>query len=389
MGFLKSKKRKILCIIPSASINGAVVVLMNFFAWLKRNHTDNQFEILVQWGKDNDADTFYRNKLSEYGKVTFLQELNDAAKIELKKRLQKESISCIFYNSIISVETQLFLDELEAPRLFYVHEMARAMQSFRAADHLQLYHKKEIHFVACSESVKADLKSVLKIRDEKISIIHGFIDVNNIYSQLENINTSANDELYNKLVQTDNSTFTIGFSGTFELRKSADLLPPLVIEIKKRIPNPTIIWVGANSFIGEPATFDMVMNDVKMAGLTNDIVFIPKGLGHYKYYKRFDVFIMLSREDPFPLVNLELGALGVPMISFDKSGGSLEYAEMGGGVAVPYMDLPAMADQVKHFYNDRESLNSYKSTMPAFVKNNFTPDVQAPKLYKVINELAS
>lgn len=389
MAFFKAKKRKILCVIPSASINGAVVVLMNFFAWLKRNHSDNEIEILVQWGKENNPDAFFRNKLSEYGKVTFLQELTDTARTELKKRLLKERLHCIFYNSIISIETQLFLDDIDAPRLYYVHELERMFHLFRLQDHLQILHKNNVRFVACSESVKTDLKRVLKIDDQKITVIHEFIDVNHIYSELENANAQTNQDLYNKLPQTENSTFTIGFSGTFELRKSADLLPSLILEIKKRIPNPTIIWVGASPFNGEPNTFELVMNDIKMAGLTNDVVFIPKGLGHYKYYKRFDLFVMISREDPFPLVNLEMGALGIPMICFDKSGGSPEYAEMGGGVAVPFLDLGAIADQVKHFYNNRDILNSYKTTMPAMIKNNFTPDIQAPKLYKIISDLAS
>jgi glycosyltransferase involved in cell wall biosynthesis len=390
MPIFKNKKRRILCVVPSASINGAIVVLMNFLSWLKQNHPDNDIETLVQWGKDNNPDTFYRNKLLEFGKVTFLQDLTDQAKEDLKKQLRRKRIDCILFNSIISVETQIFLEPVNAPRVFFVHEMERLMHMFRLPDHMHLYNKQKTHFVACSTSVKDDLRRVMNIPEQQITVIHEFIDVNHIYDQLKNIESSSqNPDFYNKLLQNEKSGLTIGFSGTFELRKSADLLPPLVLEIRKRVAKPTIIWVGASTFNGEPATFDMVMNDVKTAGLTNDIVFIPKGLGHYKYYNRFDVFVMLSREDPFPLVNLEMGALGVPMICFERSGGSQEYAEMGGGVTVPFMDLGAIADQVKYFNDNPDRLNHYKNITPGIIKNNFTPEIQAPKLFKIISELSS
>ncbi len=58
---------------------------MNFFSWLKRNSNNNEIEIIVQWGKDGNPDTFFKNKLSEFGKVTFLQELSDNEKKELKR----------------------------------------------------------------------------------------------------------------------------------------------------------------------------------------------------------------------------------------------------------------------------------------------------------------
>ena len=46
---------------------------------------------------------------------------------------------------------------------------------------------------------------------------------------------------------------------------------------------------------------------------------IPRPFDHYG---AFDILAMVSREDPFPLVNLECAALGVPVVCFDAAGGS-------------------------------------------------------------------
>lgn len=380
-------KDKILFVVPSASINGAIVVLMNFLSWMKENKSDKySIETIVQWGKDDSPDAFFRNRLAEYGKVTFLEELDNAGKSALKSRLLKEKISCVFYNSIISVETQRFLFELKAPQVFFVHEMTRLMRLFRLEDNMDLYVKPNTHFIACSRSVKQDLKKVLKVNDTDVTVIHEFINPKHIQAELDKL-----DKKTFPLSETfePDSSFVVGFSGTFELRKSADLLPALSLEIKKRIRDVRIFWVGASPFNGEPGTYDMVMEDVRHAGLTNDIVFIPKGLGHYKYYNRFDVFVMLSREDPFPVVNIEMGHLGVPIICFQKSGGSQEYAAMGGGVAVPFMDLSAIADQVHFFYKNRNELKTYKEKTPEMVANNFVVNIQAPKIYDIICQVSS
>ena len=52
---------------------------------------------------------------------------------------------------------------------------------------------------------------------------------------------------------------------------------------------------------------------------------------------------MTSREDPFPLVNLEAAISGVPIICFEKSGGSPEIIDDSSGFVVPYGDTQEMS----------------------------------------------
>ena len=62
------------------------------------------------------------------------------------------------------------------------------------------------------------------------------------------------------------------------------------------------------------------------------------------YIATFDIFALLSREDPFPLVVMEAAALQVPTVCFDKAGGSAEFIEHDAGIVVPYLDCRAFAN---------------------------------------------
>ena len=59
-----------------------------------------------------------------------------------------------------------------------------------------------------------------------------------------------------------------------------------------------------------------------------------------------NVFLMTSREDPFPLVNLEAAINKVPIICFENSGGSSEIVDESSGFVVPFCDTQKMSDIV-------------------------------------------
>lgn len=69
-----------------------------------------------------------------------------------------------------------------------------------------------------------------------------------------------------------------------------------------------------------------------------------------------DVFLLTSREDPFPTVALEALSLGRPVVAFGDSGGIPEMlAETGAGVVVPYGDTIAMAAALHQARRDGSS----------------------------------
>ena len=102
-------------------------------------------------------------------------------------------------------------------------------------------------------------------------------------------------------------------------------------------------WLGAQV---DAPDFAALTHDVSRAGLDATVHFVGSQPNPADYYALFDVFVSTSREDPFPLVNLEAAAQGVPVVCFDASGGGREFVEEDAGFVVPYLDMDALADRV-------------------------------------------
>ena len=87
----------------------------------------------------------------------------------------------------------------------------------------------------------------------------------------------------------------------------------------------------------------------RVSGSTN-VRFTGSVANSIDYFSAMDVFVLASREDPFPLVVLEAAAQGVPTICFDATaGGACEFVEDDSGIVVPYLDVAAMADAITTF----------------------------------------
>ncbi len=99
-------------------------------------------------------------------------------------------------------------------------------------------------------------------------------------------------------------------------------------------------WLGVDKKQGE---FAKLLYDVKKAGLENRISFLEPVEKPLPFFFAADIFALVSREDPFPLVMLEAASVGKPVVCFQDAGGACEFVENDSGIVVPYLDLQAMA----------------------------------------------
>ena len=97
-----------------------------------------------------------------------------------------------------------------------------------------------------------------------------------------------------------------------------------------------------------------------------------------------DAFALTSREDPFPLVMLEAGSLGIPVVCFAGSGGAQEFVQDDAGLIAPYLNVSAFADHLIRLNNLPLLRQSLGAAARSKVKANHTAATQAPKLRKLI-----
>ena len=87
-------------------------------------------------------------------------------------------------------------------------------------------------------------------------------------------------------------------------------------------------------------------------------------------YLSLDIFLLTSREDPFPLAAIDAGILGMPIFCFDKATGIAEVVD--SSFVVPYLDVEEMANRILAFthilkkdtFFSRENAEIFKSFSP-------------------------
>jgi glycosyltransferase involved in cell wall biosynthesis len=100
------------------------------------------------------------------------------------------------------------------------------------------------------------------------------------------------------------------------------------------------------------------------------------------YYCAMDAFALTSREDPFPLVMLEAGALGLPVVCFANSGGGPEFAGSGAGLIAPYLDVEALVGHLAVLRDNADLRRQLGTEAARLVRTIYTADQQAPKVLR-------
>ena len=176
------------------------------------------------------------------------------------------------------------------------------------------------------------------VKQAKISVIPPFSDNLDI--------TSVKECQFDEIPK---DTFVVGMSGTGGWQKGSDLFPLIVKRFVSLYPeaNVKFVWLGRlrQSEIG----YDLHQLGIEKFVITPGLVKNPM-----EYYKRFDVFMLTSREDSFPLVCMENASLGNPTILFENTSGIVDLIVDGeSGLVVPYLDLDAMCQAIYRLYSDK------------------------------------
>jgi len=139
------------------------------------------------------------------------------------------------------------------------------------------------------------------------------------------------------------NAFVVLGCGYLGLRKGVDLFVQTARLVEASLPGRCIHFV----WIGPPDTKDYehwLKHDVAASNVSDLVHLIGPREDTDLYLPGADVFLMCSREDPFPLVSLAAMSSAIPIVTFAGAGGTAEMITSGGGVAVPYLDVVAMAE---------------------------------------------
>jgi glycosyltransferase involved in cell wall biosynthesis len=116
------------------------------------------------------------------------------------------------------------------------------------------------------------------------------------------------------------------------------------------------------------------------------VIFTGELENPFSVYKLFNLFLLTSREDPFPLVALESAWYHKPVICFDKGTGTAEFVKKGTGIISPYMDINTLADNIEKLRKDKLLLKKLGDKAHNLVEEYDINNI-GPKIHKTILNL--
>jgi|GEM_PF-1377730 len=392
-----NKKPKILFLSHEASLTGAPMILLELVRWLKQHYDFEAETIFLGHGK---LERLFR----PYGRTTYwhpssvlspsdweLKEVTknlssgkrpllNGLKIPEIKRWKKENIKLIYANSIGCHQAIDALRELNIPIITHVHELETAYRYWVGPAKMQQLAQNSAVMIACAQNVADALVKTAKIDPSHIRIAHEFIPER---FQKAPPPPEVKQEVRRELGIPDGHHL-VGTCGSVDFRKGMDLFIEMAILTNRESDTPVhFVWVG-----GMPENYDNRMLEVTLEKVpcAEYIHFVGKKPNPENYYSAFDAFLMLSREDPFPLAMLEAGSMGTPIFCFKDSGGAYEYVEEDAGYAAAFLDIGELSEALLRLLQQPEELERMGQTAKKKVLDRFTLDVTGQKIASIIQE---
>lgn len=176
--------------------------------------------------------------------------------------------------------------------------------------------------------------------------------------------------------------------GMPDLRKGFDLFVATLIAAagSVRRHGAYFVWLGNHPAL-RTAHLRWLTRDLEAAGLRDRLILAPTVSAPEPYYHAAEIFLLPSREDPFPCVVQEAMACRLPVICFRGATGSQELVEQGAGCVVPAADTAAMAEALSGLLEDDARRSRLGEQARALAIPRFTQGAYAAALHGMMTDL--
>ncbi len=203
---------------------------------------------------------------------------------------------------------------------------------------------------------------------------HGLVHPQGLIREsfLDGKNETARQEFRKRLGIDQNSLIVLG-CGSLELRKGPELfLLTALAALRNGVDSRVhFVWVGSGAETYLDPTF-WCTRDAARAGAADRIHFVGSMNDTEEAFRGSDLYLLTSREDPFPCVVHEAMACGLPIGCFKNSGGTPSMIENGGGTTVPFGDVQALADVIGQWTENDELRREIGQIAKSVVKDRYS-----------------
>ncbi|GAS84704.1 unknown protein [Paenibacillus amylolyticus] len=331
-------ERNIVFVSHDAHFNGAQLLSLHIIKALKQNFNYN-IEMICQEGG------ILLTEFKKYANVHVLHPTDNKQETEkLIKRLSLKNYKVAISNTVISGGFVEVFHYNGIKTISMIHELPGVIKRYKAekrAEQIATFSEKVI-FPSDYVSQKFS-EEVYRLDQEKTIILPQGLYKNNKY---KNDNRTAREMLRRTLNLPDQASVVLGV-GYADLRKGIDLFCEVATSVNDSNSDIIFVWVGNCN----PDVMSSIPDRLK-----ENVVFVPATPEVDLYYAGADLYLLTSREDPFPSVVMEAMNVGVPVIGFKDAGGFSDIVNENTGKLVDFLDTSGMTSEVIDLINNREQL---------------------------------
>lgn len=151
-----------------------------------------------------------------------------------------------------------------------------------------------------------------------------------------------------------------------DYRKGVDLFVDVAAYLVEKA-NWYFVWIG----LVEPNMYQSIQSKFRGKGGMHRTLFVGERQRPELYFAAADVYLLTSREDPFPSSVLAAMDVGVPVVAFRDSGGCSDLLQEQNGVLVPYLDTLKMAAAVESLIFDKDYQEAISENSRKIIEKDF------------------
>ena len=258
------------------------------------------------------------------------------------KEISERNPLMAFCNTVVTADVVEACYRAQIPVMSCIYELPASIETYVGKKQFLRIVNYAKRVIVASDYVQRELVNFYDVEPSKLAPIHaGIRHQRNVYSS----KGEARKAVLKEFNFPEDTCLVLG-CGSVHPRKGTDLF----IQVAKKVfqhsntDHVRFIWIGADQT--GPMFRRWCEHDIRIASLADKVLLSgPREEDCLDpYFSAADIFLLPSREDPFPLVNLTAMSHGLPVIAFGEAGGAQEALYPDAGFVVPYIDTGAMAE---------------------------------------------
>jgi glycosyltransferase involved in cell wall biosynthesis len=376
---------KILVLSHQSNKSGAPRLLLNIFPKLNKEENVEVLFVLNKYQESAkefiekfNTEYFYIDKYKFARKIFLRLSLYNSTKLWWFKRILKNFNPDLVY---INTTGYNLLAEYVSKKgfnyLVHVHETDDTITKHPNTAYLEALMKSASLIIGCSGYVS--------------KFIQGKFNVYNVKTIYENIDihrfSYKTDSSFRQLYNFSSSDVLVGVAGAPQFRKGTDLFIKAAILFNQRHPdnNFKFIWVGGTTHTNKNEYYKFCMLLIEKSGF-NNIQLIDQIDDIQNLYSALDLFVIPSREDPFPLAMLEAMYFKVPVIGSSASG-IPEALSDKCGIVFDSGNEQSLSDVFERFLEDKREFIKYSQNAYNKFVESYSTEAVYPDFKKTILKL--